>query len=91
MRAFAMNTFDPRGMFFNFLNAKKRINYHHAYYRSRSDKLKLRWKNEAGHDYRLQLRSNSNYGDGIQIKYYITKLWFDAEMSASRVQIDNEG
>jgi hypothetical protein len=84
MHAIALNTYNPRGLLFDFLSLKKRIKYHHAYYRSRSDKLKLRWHGDEGHTYSLQLKSNSNYGDGIQIKYYITKLWFDEVMEESR-------
>ncbi len=91
MHAFALNTYNPKGPLFNFLNFKKRIRYHQAYYRSRSDKLKLRWDGTDGRDskYRLQLKSNTDYGDDqngkkIHIKYYITKLWFDDDMSGSR-------
>jgi hypothetical protein len=90
MHAFALNTFNPTGLFFNFLNGKKRIKCHQSYYRSRSDKLRLKWVriSEKEHTYCLKIKSNSDYGkdnDGndIHIKYYITKLWFD-DMSASR-------
>ena len=90
MHAFALNTFNPTGPFFNFLNGKKRIKNHQAYYRSRSDKLRLKWFkiSEKEHTYCLKLKSNSDYGkdnndNDIHIKYYITRLWFD-DMSASR-------
>lgn len=82
MHAFAVNTYNPRGWLFNFLNLKKRIRYHQAYYRSISNKLKLRWVGET-RKYFLELRSNSDYGDGIRITYHLTNLWFDDDMSES--------
>lgn len=82
MQAVAMNTFNPYGWFFNLFGMKNRIRYHQAYYLSRSNKLKLRWYGK-GRNYQLQLRSNCDYGTGIRIRYYITKLWFDAEMRDS--------
>lgn len=82
MQAVAMNTFNPKGLFFNFFGMKNRIRYQQAYYLSRNNKLKLRWSG-SGREYQLQMRSNSNYGEGIRIRYYITKLWFDEDMSDS--------
>ena len=82
LKAEAFNAFNPYGLFFNFLNLKKRIKYHQAWYLSRSDKIKLRWAGK-GRDYTLQMRTQSNYGDDIKIRYYITRLWFDADMSES--------
>jgi hypothetical protein len=80
MHAYAFNTFNPRGALFNFLNLKKRIRCHQAYYLSILDKLKLRWSGD-NQKYYLQIRSNSDYGEGIQIKVYLTKLWHDEDMS----------
>jgi hypothetical protein len=80
MHAIALNVFNPRGFLFNFLNRKKRISYSQAYYLSRRDMLRLRWHGE-GEDYRLQLRSNTDYGDDVKIRYFITQLWFDSAMS----------
>ncbi|MFQ6026088.1 MAG: hypothetical protein ACE5Q6_01080 [Dehalococcoidia bacterium] len=78
--AFALNTYNPKGWLFNFLNLKKRIRYQSAYYRSRADKLRLRWKDGEDHSYSLQIKSNTHYGDDIKIRYYLTKLWFDEEL-----------
>lgn len=89
MHAFAVNTFNPKGLFFNFLNLKKRIRYHQAYYRSLSNKLKLRWVGE-NRSYYLELKSNGDYGKGIRIKYSITNLWFDEDMSESWSDADNQ-
>lgn len=29
------------------------------------------------------MKSNSDYGDGVKIRYYLTQLWFDEDMSES--------
>ena len=82
MQAVAMSTFNPRGFFFNFLGMKNSIKYQQACYLSRTNKLKLRWYGK-GREYQLQIRSNCNYGEGINIRYYLTKLWFDEDMGES--------
>ncbi len=82
IHAFALNCFNPLGWFFNFLNRKKAIDCRQAYYRSMSDKLKLRWRGD-NKKYYLQVKSNSDYGDDVQIRYYLTQLWFDEDMSES--------
>ena len=89
--AIALNAYNPKGPLFNFLNFKKRIKYHTTYYRSRNDKLRLRWLDEGNHNYRLQLKSSTNIGEGIEIKYYLTSLWFDEEMSESRPPEESSG
>ena len=38
------------------------------------DRITFRWVGTT-YDYKLQIRTRSNYGDGIKIKYHITKLW----------------
>ena len=82
MKAVAMNTYNPSGFIFNFLNLKKRIRYQQSYYLSRINRLKLRWHSvEDG--YRLQLRSNCDYGDDVRIRFYLTSLWFDEDMLES--------
>ncbi|ALP53849.1 hypothetical protein Tel_12285 [Candidatus Tenderia electrophaga] len=82
MNAVALNTFNPRGWLFNFLNLKKRIKYHQAYYLSRGNRIKLRWLGE-GEEYYLQLRTVCDYGAGVRVRYYLTQLWFDDDMSES--------
>jgi hypothetical protein len=42
------------------------------------NKLNLRWRGTT-HNYALELRTNRNFGEGIQIVYTITKLWDDEE------------
>ncbi len=87
MKAEAFNTFNPRGFFFNFLNLKKRIKYQQAWYLARNNKIKLRWSGK-GRDYTLQMRTNSDYGEGVKVRFFITRLWFDEDMSESWSQSD---
>ena len=89
INAVALNTFNPRGLFFNFLNLKKRIKYHQAYYLSRFTRIKLRWFTE-GEKYYLQIRTNSDYGANIYIRFYLTQLWFDEYMEESKHNDDSQ-
>jgi hypothetical protein len=87
LHAVALNTFNPRGLFFNFWRWKNKIKHNQAYYRSRSDKLSLRWSGEQ-QSYFLQIQTNSDYGlddqgQPIRINYHITKLWTDPRMARS--------
>ncbi len=84
MHAVAMNAFNPTGFFFNFLNSKKSIRYQSAHYRSRNDKLRLRWRDKGDDHYTLQLKSGTDFGPSYKVKYYVTKLWFDEDMRGSR-------
>ena len=83
IQALAMNTFNPDGWLFNFLNLKKKIKYHQAYYLMRGNRIKLRWHTEKD-GYYLQMRTACNYRDDTRIRYYLTNLWFDEEMSESK-------
>lgn len=56
--------------------AHNRISQRCAHYGFFWNKIKLRWKGGT-HNYALQLRSNSNYGEGVEIFYNITRLWSD--------------
>lgn len=82
MNALAMNAYNPKGYLFNLFNLKKKIKYHQAYYLSRINRIKLRWSGD-GKEYYLQMKSNCHYGESIKIRYYITSLWFDDDMSES--------
>lgn len=59
-----------------FGKSHSRIKQTCAYYGFFWNKLKLRWTGST-HDYALQLRTNSNYGPGIEAYYKITRLWDD--------------
>jgi len=82
MNAIALNTFNPHGPFFNFFNLKKKIKYQQAYYLKRGDRIKLQWRNEGEHYY-LQMGTVCSYGDDVNIRYYLTRLWFDETMEES--------
>lgn len=69
MHAFAINAFHD----------KKKIKYHQAYYRRRANKIKLRWIGST-FDYKLQMKTLSDYKEGIVIRYNLTKLWSDPLM-----------
>lgn len=88
MRAVAINTFNPRGWVFNFLNLKKRIRYQQSYYLSRGNRIKLRWRSQDEDKYTLQMSSACGYGDGVNIRYYLTRLWVDETMSESQLAQD---
>lgn len=67
LNALAMSVYGPRG---------GKIKKTHAYYGFFWNKLNLRWVGTT-HNYALQLRSNSNYGDGVKIHYTVSRLWDD--------------
>lgn len=73
IHAFAVKAFGARG----------KITYHQAHYGSRCNCIKLGWKGKA-RTYRLQLRTRCKYKEGIHVKYYITRLWFDPYMNDNR-------
>ena len=56
--------------------AHNRVSQRCAHYGFFWNKLKVRWKGGT-HNYALQLRSKSNYGEGVEIFYNITRLWCD--------------
>ncbi len=97
IHATALNTCNPTGFWSNIFNRKNPIKSQHGYYNSSADKLKLRWiqaetdvgSNESYRPYYLQIRSNSSYGEGVLIRYHISKLWFDAYMQGSQ-SLDDE-
>lgn len=104
VHAIAMNTCDPRGPFswlyrwLPFLNRKNPIRCHHAYYRSGSDKLQLKWVEDQNpppvvgtrqiRRYYLAIKTNSAYQQKVNIRYHITRLWFDDYMKEGEVADD---
>jgi hypothetical protein len=67
MHAVALSVYGPPG---------GKIKKTNAYYGFFWNKLNLRWTGTT-HDYNLELRSNSNYGEDVNIYYTITRLWDD--------------
>jgi len=66
LHAIALSTFG---------GSKNRINKTSAWYGRRRHRLDLRWTGKT-HDYNLEIRTHSNFGEGIVIRYYLTKLWW---------------
>lgn len=73
MHAFALRTFTAKGEF----------TYHQAHYDSRRHRMELRWldSKEVPGDYCLQVRVNCAYGADTWIRYQLTTLWFDPQMT----------
>lgn len=84
VRATALNAFHPSGFLMNIFSRKNRIHYQHAYYRSRCDRIMLRWQPN-GDAYALALKTKCAYSDDIRVQYNLTRLWFDNTMAASRL------
>jgi hypothetical protein len=82
LHAIALNTFNPTAGMFEFVMRRKRIRSSGAYYGRRCDQLQLRWQGSSGKnaEYRLQIRTKCSYGDTVPIQYFLTRLWFDAQM-----------
>ncbi|MGC9419695.1 MAG: hypothetical protein ACP5EN_12065 [Rhodovulum sp.] len=85
LHAIAMNAYHPRNPILNWLFGRRRIRAQTAVYGSYADRLRLRWvAADERHHFRLQLRSNADYGADKRIRYYLTRLWFDTRMEGSR-------
>ncbi len=65
--AIALNTFNGEG---------KEINHTYAYYGGRKDRIKFRWTG-SDFNYSLEAKTCRNYGDGCNIKFYVTNLWWE--------------
>ena len=89
MHAIAMNAYNPRDWLERIFKFKKKINYTHAFYLSRGNKLKLRW--QGSEQYTLQIKSNCRYGEGIEISFHLTQLWLDSQMIDSQPALQDRG
>lgn len=56
--------------------SRSKIRKTSAHYGFFWNKLSLRWTGST-HNYRLELRTNNNFGEGVRIYYAITRLWDD--------------
>jgi hypothetical protein len=83
LHAIALNAYNPRNLFLNWIFGRRSIRRQTAVFGSYADRLRVRWRGSS-RDYHLQLRSNASYGPGIRIRYYVTRLWFDTAMQGSR-------
>ena len=86
VHAVALNAYNPRNPVLNWLFARRSIKSQTAVFGSYADRLRLRWMGST-RSYKLQLRSNSNFGAGVGIRYYLTRLWFDTGMQGSRSDV----
>jgi hypothetical protein len=84
--AIALNAYNPRNPVLNWLFGRRSIRRTGAVFGSYADRLRLRWRGTS-RDYHLQIRSGSNFGAGIGIRYYVTRLWFDTAMQGSRSDV----
>ncbi len=88
LHAIALNTYNPRNWFANFLFGRRKIKSHSAFFGRRSDRLRLRWLNVGDRKYKLQIKTSGGYGkhDGnaYVIRCHVTRLWYDANMDGSR-------
>lgn len=66
LHAFALSTFGK---------SKSKIRKTSAHFGYFWNKLNVRWKSNSTHDYELQIRTNSFYGENAEIYYNICKLW----------------
>jgi len=91
VHAIAMNAFHPRNPILNWLFQRRGIKTQTAMYGSYADRIKLRWvADEKQHHFRLQLRTNANFGPEKVVRYYITQLWFDSLMAGAREDTDRD-
>ncbi|MBS1530509.1 MAG: hypothetical protein JSU01_09390 [Bacteroidetes bacterium] len=67
MHAYALSVFGRKG---------GRIRRTNAYYGFWWNKINLRWTGSS-RNYNLEMKTNSNYGDGVIVYYTVTKLWDD--------------
>lgn len=52
----------------------RRTGAHYGFFWNR---IRLRWRSSGTHNYRLELKTGSNYGRDTQIYYHISRLWDD--------------
>lgn len=91
VHAIAMNAYHPRNPILNWLFRRRAIKTQTAMYGSYADRIKLRWVADSQqHHFRLQLRTNANFGTGKVVRYYLTQLWFDSLMVGAREDIDRD-
>lgn len=93
MHAIALNAHQPKGWFLNLFGRKNRIRAHQSYYRSRADKLELRWTGDRK-GYRLEVKTRRRYpsegGRPPRILFHVTSLWAHPFMEAPRRQEGGE-
>ncbi|WP_296426459.1 hypothetical protein [Yoonia sp.] len=85
VHAIAMNAYHPRNWLLNMVFGRRRIRAQTAMYGSYADRIRLRWvATPKRHHFKLQMRTNADFGKDKVIRYYLTRLWFDPKMEGSR-------
>lgn len=85
LHAVAMNAYHPRNWILNWMFRRRSIKAQTAMYGSYADRIRLRWVATSNrHHFKLQMRTNANFGKDKVIRYYLTRLWFDPTMAGSR-------
>jgi len=84
LHAIAMNAYNPGNWLLNFVFRRRRIRCTNAVFGSFTDRIRLRWRGTDYYNYSLELKTNAKYGEGVKVRYYITRLWFDNDMTESR-------
>ncbi len=67
MHATALSVFGPKG---------GKIRHTNAYFGWFWNRIRLRWHGDSK-NYGLEIKVSSNYGDGVEIYYTVTRLWDD--------------
>jgi hypothetical protein len=85
LHAVALNTYNPTAGWLEIFSRKKSIKAQHAFYGRRCDRMQLKWEGSSGKgaSYRLRIRTGCNFGPGVLIKVFVTKLWFDEGMQGT--------
>jgi len=61
-------------------SSEHRVQHNHAHYSFwRPCKIKLKWEGTT-FDYGLKMKSTHNFGKGVAVKFFITRLWGDEEL-----------
>lgn len=77
LHAIALNTFNSK---------KSSITVHDAYFGTKCNRIELRWQSvpeQSQFHFKLQIRVQCAYETSCWIKYHLTQLWSDTEMSDS--------
>jgi hypothetical protein len=99
MHAIVVSTFNRRNpWWYWFLWRRMGIRYTYAYRGGRCDKLELRWHGDTdgnrNSQFKLQIRSKCNWektgGKAVDIKCYVTRLWFDDADTIRRGATDSD-
>ena len=82
LHAIALNAHDPKRLLPWVSRRIKPVKSLHAFFAHPRDRLDLRWATQDSGKYRLQIRARCDYSMGIDIRYSVTRLWFDPTMKS---------